>query len=159
MVLEYQIRFVRGIEDNAFISDRGRNEANLQLAIQRASSGSHQEAAMLPSYQWVETNPNDLRIKFADGKTKDIKVTKRATEKTSDTVFSSEFQRVTQEDSRGIPIITARRVMTKWRVVDESTIEGMEVVYDAGGGDPLSGPTGGDQNRILSKSKIRLEKQ
>lgn len=164
LTLEYSIRFLPSIEDDAVVADRGFNQANLeqaiaQIAVQR-SGDADASAAPLPSYQWVETNPNDLRIKFADGKSKDIKVTKRATEKTEDAVFSSEFQRVTQEDARGIPQITARRVISKWRVVEGSIIEGFEVVYDAGGGDPLGGTSGGgDQNRILSKSKMRLQKQ
>jgi hypothetical protein len=160
VTLEYPIRFLRSIEEDSVVADRGWNQANLERAIRQISRKESESEASLPSYQWTETNPNDLRIKFADGKTKEIKVTKRATEKTDETVFSSEFQRVTQEDARGIPVITARRVITKWKVLDDSNIEGIEVVYDAGGSDPLIGSTSSsEQNKILSKSRIKLQRQ
>lgn len=56
-------------------------------------------------------------------------------------------------------VISARRVMSKWKVVDASTIEGIEVVYDAGGGDPLAGPAKlTEQNKIISKSRLRLQR-
>lgn len=164
LTLEYPIRFLPSIEDNAVVADRGWNQANLeksirQLAVGKSNDNNDANDALLPSYQWTETNPNDLRLSFADGSRKDIKVTKRATEKTDETVFSSEFQRVTQDDARGIPIITARRIMSKWKVVDSSTIEGIEVVYDVGGGDPMSGPTGAsEQNKVLSKSRLQLQR-
>jgi len=49
--------------------------------------------------------------------------------------------------------------MSKWKVVDASTIEGIEVVYDAGGGDPLAGPAKlTEQNKIISKSRLRLQR-
>jgi hypothetical protein len=163
LTLEYSVRFLPSIEDNAVVADRGWNQANLEMAIQslsgQKSEASPAQSSFGPSYQWTETNPNDLRLTFPDGSRKEIKVTKRAVEKTIDGVFSSEFQRVTQEDSRGIPIITARRVMSKYKVVG-SNIEGIEIVYDAGGGDPLTGPIGGVsvQPKVLSKSRLLLER-
>ncbi|CAB9520801.1 expressed unknown protein [Seminavis robusta] len=163
LTLDYSVRFLPSIEDGAVVADRGWNQANLEMAIRALTTKTPDDAAM-PSYQWTETNPNDLRLTFPDGTQKEIKVTKRATEKTEEGVFSSEFQRVTQEDFRGIPVISARRVMSKYKVVG-SSIEGMEVVYDAGGiGDPLAGPTNagnaGDssQPKILTKSKLLLER-
>jgi len=104
LTLEYPVRFISSIEDDAVVADRGYNQANLEKSIKQlsAKSSDHGDSS-LPSYTWVETNPNDLRIFFADGSRKDIKVTKRATEKTDETVFSSEFQRVSQDDTRGIP--------------------------------------------------------
>lgn len=89
-------------------------------------------------------------------------MTKRATERpTIDTVSSSEFQRVTQEvvKNGNIPSISARRVVSKWKIVDESTIEGIEIVYEMVGGDPLATPIPGSANnapKILSKSKLYL---
>ena len=167
LTLQYPIRFIRSIEDNAVIADRGWNQANLEKSIHElsAKSNSGNNAGgdpFLPSYQWTETDPNDLRLSFADGSKKDIKVTKRATEMTDETVFSSEFQRVTQteDDGRAIPVITARRVMSKWKVIDSSTLEGIEVVYDVGGGDPMSGlGKVSDQNNVLSKSRLKLYRQ
>jgi len=164
LTLEYPVRFLLSIEDNAVVADRGWNQANLEKAIRLVSAGKEaatkeDETSFTPTYQWVETNPNDLRLTYGDGSRKEIKVTKRATEKTDETVFSSEFQRVTQDDIRGIPVITARRVMSKWKVVDASTMEGLEIVYDAGGGDPLAGSgASAEQNKILSKSRIRLQR-
>lgn len=159
LTLEYPVRFLSSIEDNAVVADRGWNQANLEKAICKLSLKGSESEATLPSYSWSETNPNDLRITFADGNKKEVKVTKRATEKADETVFSSEFQRVTQEDARGIPVISARRVISKWRIIDASNIEGIEVVYDAGGGDPLMGSTTSvEQNKILSKSRITLQR-
>ena len=162
LTLEYSVRFLPSIEDIAVVADRGWNQANLEKAIrQLATKTEKDDASLMPSYEWTETNPNDLRLTFADGSRKEIKVTKRATEKTDETVFSSEFQRVTQEDpSRGIPVITARRVLSKWKVIDHTTIEGIEVVYDVSSmGDPLSGSTEAfEQNKVLSKSRLRLER-
>lgn len=166
LTLEYPIRFIRSIEDNAVVADRGWNQANLEKSIREISAKSNSNksgiANSLPSYQWTETNPNDLRLAFTDGSKKDIKVTKRATEMTDETVFSSEFQRVTQtqDDGREIPVITARRVMSKWKVLDSSTLEGIEIVYDVGGGDPMSGSAKvSDQSNILSKSRLKLYRQ
>lgn len=166
LTLQYPIRFIPAIEDNAVIADRGWNQANLEKSIRELSAKSNSNSnnnvgrdPLLPSYQWTETNPNDLRLLFADGSKKDIKVTKRANEMTDETVFSSEFQRVTQtqDDGRGIPVITARRVISKWKVVDSSTLEGIEIVYDVGGGDPMSGSAKvSDQNSVLSKSRLKL---
>lgn len=165
LTLEYPIRFLTSIEDNAVVADRGWNQANLEKAIRLLSASKDTNRnennsagdSLLPSYKWIETNPNDLRLTFADGSRKDIKVTKRATEKTDETVFSSEFSRVTQDDARGIPAITARRIISKWKVVGDA-IEGIEVVYDVGAGDPMLGPTAAsEQNKVLSKSRLRLQ--
>jgi hypothetical protein len=109
-----------------------------------------------------------VNVAMADGTKKEIKVTKRATERTGDTVSSSEFQRITQEDTRqiggpgGIPQISARRVVSKWKKIDDSTLEGIEIVYAVGGGgDPLSTSLTGQSNNnaaptILSKSRLYL---
>ena len=65
---------------------------------------------------------------------------------------------MTQEDSRGIPIVSARRVVSKYMMVG-TTIEGIEIVYDAGGADPLAAASATpSQPTILSKSKLLLER-
>jgi hypothetical protein len=153
MILEYSVRFLPSIQDNAVVADRGFNQANLEAALRKQDDA-------VRSYEWKETNPNDLRMVLADGSRKDIKVTKRATETTDDTVFSSEFQRVSQEDARGIPAITARRVLTKWKVSNEKELEGLEIVYDMGfGGDPMSLQTvSTNQPKVLSKSRLLLQR-
>ena len=153
LVLKYMVLFLPSIQDNAVVADRGFNQANLEASLRGKDDA-------VQSYTWSETNPNDLRILLADGSRKDIKVTKRASEMTETTVSSSEFQRVSQEDARGIPVITARRVLTKWKMLDDNTIEGLEVVYDmGGGGDPLSMQTAtSSQPKVLSKSRLRLER-
>jgi len=175
--LTYPMRFIRSIEDDAVVADRGYNQAELEAALARRGSGASPEStASSPpavlSYDWAPNNPNVVRVALADGTRKEIKVTKRATERTSDTVSSSEFQRITQEDTRllaaggpgAVPQISARRVVSKWKRVDESTLEGIEIVYAVGaGGDPLSTslpgqqqPGGGGAPTILSKSRLYL---
>lgn len=147
--VEYEMRFISSIESNAVVADRGSNQA----ALEKALSGSS-----VRSYEWLETNPNDLRLVFEDGLRKDIKTTKRASEKTEDTVSSSEFQRITID--RGIPVIEARRTLCKWKVVNESTIEGLEIVYDMGGGDPLAGGASSSSAgpQLIAKSRLHLSR-
>ena len=169
--LMYPIRFIRSIEDDAVVADRGYNQAELETALVRtvqrgrkedgeeSSSTTTASSTNSPkiSYEWVQSNPNDLRLVLSDGTKKEIKVTKRATERTVDTVSSSEFQRVTQEERGGIPLISARRIVSKWKQVDESTLEGIEIVYEMAGGDPLSTSlTGNITPTILSKSRLYL---
>ena len=115
--LMYPIRFIRSIEDDAVVADRGYNQAELETALVRTvqrgrkedgeeSSSTTASSTNSPkiSYEWVQSNPNDLRLVLSDGTKKEIKVTKRATERTVDTVSSSEFQRITQEERGGIPL-------------------------------------------------------
>lgn len=156
--LSYPFRFIQSIEDTAVVADRGSNQAELERALVEAVTGTSSSSSSVRSYEWAMTNPNDLRLVLADGSKKEIKVTKRATERTDGTVTSSEFQRVTQEDGRGIPIVSARRVSTKWKIVDTSTLEGLEVVYSMAGGDPMAASTS-TQPSILSKSRLYLERQ
>lgn len=153
--LSYPFRFIQSIEDDAVVADRGSNQAELEKAIVQTVTGNKEPSSTVRSYEWVMTNPNDLRLTLSDGKRKEIKVTKRATERSENTVSSSEFQRFTQEDERGIPVISARRVLTKWKIIDNSTIEGIEVVYSMGGGDPLA-DSSASQPSILSKSRLFL---
>jgi hypothetical protein len=150
MTISYEVRFIKPIEDTAVVADRGFNEASLENALNHEAR----------SYEWSESNPNDLRLVFADGTRKEVKVTKRATERTEDTVSSSEFQRITTENSRGIPLILAHRVLTKWKVVNEGVIEGIEIVYDIGGalGDPLAATAKSSTPRVISKSRLSLRR-
>jgi hypothetical protein len=154
--LTYPFRLIRSIEDNAVVADRGVNQAELEKALIRVVTGK-EEAFSVRSYEWAQTNPNDLRLVLSDGSRKEIKVTKRATERTDTTVSSSEFQRVTQEDERGIPNVSARRVMTKWKMINESTLEGLEIVYSMAGGDPMAAGSGPSSTpSVLSKSRLFL---
>lgn len=152
--LDYTVRFIPSIEDGTVVADRGFNQGNLEAALRGQDA--------VRSYQWTATNPNDLQLVFVDGTNKEIKVTKRATESTDSTVFSSEFQRVSEDDERGIPSITARRVLTKLKVNKDSSLEGLEIVYNVGGGgDPLAlslNSAQPQQPHVLSKSRLRLEK-
>lgn len=167
--LTYPVRFLPSIEDGAVVADRGYNQAGLEEALANRGNASNTPSIAVLSYEWQANNPNVLKVALTDGNQKEIKVTKRATERTSDTVSSSEFQRITQEDTRqaqmggpgAVPQITARRVVAKWKKVDESTLEGIEIVYAVGGGgDPLSVSLGGSSNNaaptILSKSRLYL---
>jgi hypothetical protein len=157
LILTYPFRFIQSIEDDAVIMDRGVNQAQLEEALLRAVTGK-EDGASLRSYEWTYTNPNDLRLVLPDGLQKEIKVTKRATECGDGFVSSSEFQRVTQEDTRGIYNISARRVLNKWKLVDQNTIEGLEIIYSMGGGDPMAAGSGSAQPTVLSKSRLHLKR-
>jgi hypothetical protein len=157
LILTYPFRFLQSIEDDAVVMDRGVNQAELELALLRAVAGKEDDTS-LRSYEWAYTNPNDLRLVLPNGLQKEIKVTKRATERGDGFVSSSEFQRVTQEDARGISNISARRVLNKWKLVDVNTIEGLEIVYSMGGGDPMAAGSGSAQPTVLSKSRLYLKR-
>ena len=165
--LTYPVRFIQSIEDDAVVADRGYNQAELEAALARRVNSDSSSPAVL-SYEWAANNPNVVNVALSDGTKKEIKVTKRATERSEDTVSSSEFQRITQEDTRqiggpgAIPQISARRVVSKWKKIDDSTLEGIEIVYAvSGGGDPLSTSLPGQSKNnaaptVLSKSRLYL---
>ncbi len=158
--LSYPFRFIRSIEDDAVIADRGFNQAELEKAILTTIGHKDEMASSVRSYEWVQSNPNDLRLVLSDGARKEIKVTKRATERSDTTVSSSEFQRITQEDQRGIPDVSARRVMTKWKILNDYTMEGLEIMYSMPGGDPMTaGSLGNASPTLLSKSRMLLQRQ
>lgn len=178
LVIEYNVRFLQSIQDNAVVADRGFNQASLEAALNQAilkesdvtAAGASAGAAKseVQSVQWTETNPNDLRQVRADGSQEEIKVTKRATDMTQETVSSSEFRRMTKEDVRGIPAISAQRVLQKWKIVNDPSeplrVEGLEIVYDMGGGlaDPMKMTVGGagapSAPPVISKSRVRLDR-
>jgi len=66
----------------------------------------------------------------------------------------------TSQPGGGIPTISARRVVSKWKQVGENRLEGLEIVYAMGGmtGDPLAAGSaaGAAQPTVLSKSRIVL---
>ena len=173
--IEYDVRFLTSIagDGESVVADRGYNEVSFVEALGAAIRDGG--TSLVRSSEWTPSNPNDLRLSFADGCIEDIKVTKRATEKTIDTVSSSEFRRIVREGgssgggSNMIPSITAERALQKWKVVGEGrALEGIEIVYDAGGtgiGDPmklsLTAGLGGSPSvppRILIKSRIVLNR-
>lgn len=193
LIFNYKVRFLPSDDGDtsgkaAAVADRGYNQAHLEAAIRGAkgdtgdttSSNKHIKtddiSTAVRSYDWSVSNPNELHVAMVDGSSKYIKVTKRATEATDTTVYSSEFQRVSQQDAvTGIPVVTARRVMIKWKIkadtnnnsndATDSSIEGLEIVYDmGGGGDPLSATTATAlssqaEPKVISKSRLLLERE
>ena len=163
--MEYEMRFIPSM-DNLVVADRGFNEAARQKAKMSDNNNADNNTITtggVRSYEWTETNPNDLRLTLEDGSRQEIKVTKRRTEneqESQDFVSSSEFRRITTEDAvLRIPVISAQRVLTKWRVVTDSHVEGLEIVYDmsVGGIDPLTGPAPSSSGpQVISKSRLHL---
>lgn len=139
---KYSMRFLLSIEDDAVVLDRGYAARSREQAL----TGTAPETV-----QWTSTNPNDLTTVRQDGVRREIKVTKRASERTGDAVNFSEFQRITIDKIGNVPVIVARRVMQKWKQVDTNTLEALEIVYDMGRGDnPMMEP------KVSSKSRMRL---
>jgi len=151
--VQYNMRFISSdLVPDSVIADRGSNQVSLEESLSKVRS--------VRSCKWEADNPNVLRLEYTSGERKEVKVTKRSTETTDDTVSSSEFQRVTQDDGRGIPTVTARRVLTKWKEVNPERIEGLEIVYDMGmGGDPLAAAPGNSKPVLLSKSRLTLQRR
>jgi hypothetical protein len=162
----YTVRYLLSVEGDAVVADRAYNTINA-LNAAAAAAGAGGTSGIVQRVAWVVSNPNDLKITYTDGPTQDIKVTKRATERTSTTVNSSEFQRVvttttTAAAKDDVPIISAQRVLSKWKQNDnDGSVDGIELVYDAGmGSDPMTFPGRQPQQPVLlSKSRLRLERQ
>ncbi|KAL7552870.1 hypothetical protein ACHAWF_016115 [Thalassiosira exigua] len=139
------------------IADRSFNErsyhASLSDELDRLFSATKPSSPPIRSLDWTPTNPNVLTLAYADGSSKEVKVTKRSSDVGGDggSVFSSEFRRITTVPAAGgiaggIPSISGSRVLTKWkRASDGSSIEGIEIVYNEQGtfgenrSDPLLG--------------------
>lgn len=133
----FQVRFITSLQDDGVVLDRGFSQRSLE------------KTKGVISTEWVETNPNVLRVNYEDGSWKELKVTQRAAERTTSTVSSSELYRITtQSNGLGVPEIVARRVLTKWKAIDQNQIEGIELIYD----------TNQDAPRLLAKTKIILER-
>mmetsp|Transcript_31083 Transcript_31083/g.34392 ORF Transcript_31083/g.34392 Transcript_31083/m.34392 type:complete len:283 (+) Transcript_31083:93-941(+) len=164
-IVRYDMRFIPSIEAGATVMDRGYSQANLERVLLVATSSNDDEGDdnSVQSCQWTETNPNDLRVVFNNGARKEIKVTKRSSEPNmeEETVSSSEFQRITTESTvGGIPVITARRILSKWKGSSEKgIIEGIEITYDMGSGGDLPSIGGTSSGpKVISKSRIHLER-
>ena len=195
ITLFYNVRFlaVEGKND-VVIADRSYNQESYykalrakameQLQSSPASSVTSIGLPALEKIEWTASNPNVLTESFINGSSREIKVTKRSSESIPASkddaggsatgagvlLSSSEYRRVTKVDNdRGIPTLTASRVLTKWSVPSNSfeVMEGMELIYSdamlaGGGGDPLrgGGGIGGGESRpqVISKSRIRLQR-
>jgi hypothetical protein len=151
--LSYTVRFVPSIESDAVVADRAYNELNYYEASRKRDARGN----AIQSIEWTESNPNDLQIVFSSGLRRDMKVTKRATERTDTTVFSSEFLRIL-DDSSSIdgnrPMLTACRTLAKWKMIDSNHIEGIELTSDMNEG----GLYGVSQPKLLMKSRLYLER-
>ncbi|KAL9178729.1 hypothetical protein ACHAXT_003860 [Thalassiosira profunda] len=133
------------------IADRSFNEKSSYTSLSGVK-----KAPALQTLQWTPTNPNVLSISYADGGSKEIKVTKRSSDvsKEGDAVFSSEFRRITDVPASGgsvaggIPIIYKSRVLTKWKPGSTNEngrvdlIEGLEIAYNEAGTFGDRNPTG-----------------
>jgi len=172
VTLKYEIRFI-SVDDvgNKVIADRGFNEASYQAAVN--SILRETPSLVVQSYDWSSSNPNVLTVAYADGSSKETKVTKRAAsieeeeESGMQMVSCSEFRRESVVGERGIPSLSATRLLAKWKTTpgNPDIKEGIEILYlQEVMGDPLaatSGRNGAPQSsgpRLVSKSKIRLEK-
>jgi hypothetical protein len=150
--VEYRVRYLPAFsldQERVAVADRGYNQANLAAALDGG-------AQRVQAYTWSQQNPNDLRLIWSSGLVQDYKVTKRASERTNETVSSSEFVRwfTIDESSSGIPTISARRVLSKYRTVTENRIEGIELEY--GVPDPGAMPQPTAAPTLLTKSRIVL---
>ena len=153
-IAKYPMRFLSN-EDNLIISDRG---YNLKSELQNDNKSSQ---GTINAVQWESSNPNVITVQYANGSFLENKVTKRFVEdNTPDYFLSSEFLRISQIPTNGMPTIAAERVLTKWRKRplgsdDDYVIEGMELVYDPTDVSSSSSSSG----KLISKSLIRLERE
>ena len=176
IALNYEIRFIsvdgdsKEEAENAVggkvVADRAFNEQSYYEAFRNAVSSNGSGPPALRSAVWVPTNPNVLTSTYDDGTSQEIKVTKRAATLEQDgegTVSSSEYRRISDVGTNGIPILSASRSLTKWRS-DGSSIEAIEVVYaDGVMGDPMGGVGGGIAGKqgapvVSFKSRLSLQR-
>lgn len=150
------------------IADRSFNEKSYYAALSEEIGRLYQQSSTkssLPSINrvdWTPTNPNVLALEYADGSSKEIKVTKRSSDVSNDgsNVFSSEFRRITavppsssSSITGGIPSVYKSRVLTKWRQTgSDDVIEGIEILYNEQGtlGDRSSDPLQMGSNGVIS---------
>jgi len=157
------------------VADRAFNEKSYYDAIRNAVSSDKSDSRRIPpqlqSAVWDPSNPNVLTSVYADGTSQEIKVTKRAATLGQDgegTVSSSEYRRISDIGTRGIPVLSASRVLSKWRSDTNErgvtiALEGIEIVYaDGVMGDPMGGgavgAAKGGASVVSSKSRVRLDK-
>ena len=163
----YPIRFIQSIDRDAVIADRTFNERNYWETVQRGDRNSN----IVQSIQWTETNPNDLNILFTNGLRRNVKITKRASDRTNTTVSSSEFQRILEDksslDGSTVPKLVSRRTLTKWKMITDNHIEGIEIIYDMnveGDADRIDLSTSLQSNdvsrppKLISKSRFYLDR-
>lgn len=165
----YLIRFIPSIDKDSVVADRTYNERNYWETVKKGD----REGSIVQSIQWTETNPNDLNILFTNGLKRNVKVTKRASERTNTTVSSSEFQRILEDsnyvDGSSVPKLASRRTLTKWKMITDNHIEGIEIVYDMnveGDADRIDLPTSisfrsnekAQQPKLISKSRFYLDR-
>jgi hypothetical protein len=155
----YPFRFIQSVDKDSVIADRSYNELNYWEAV----NAGDQTGKIVQSIQWTETNPNDLNILFTDGLQRNLKVTKRASERTSSTVSSSEFQRILEDktymDGNTVPKLVSHRILTKWKMVTDNHIEGIEIVYDMNVGDAADlSDEKLRQPKLISKSRFYLDR-
>jgi hypothetical protein len=179
VTLNYEMRFIsvdgdsKEEAENAVggkvVADRAFNEQSYYEALRNAvmessNRGSSKVPPALRSVIWVPTNPNVLSSTYDDGTSQEIKVTKRAATLEQDgagTASSSEYRRISDVGMNGIPILTASRVLTKWRSDGES-VEAIEIVYaDETMGDPMGGAGGAvaKQGAPVASTKARISLQ
>jgi hypothetical protein len=162
--VSYDVRFITVDGDNdtkadfKVIADRQYNTASFYNAVRSDNFPTIQ------SVSWSPFNPNVCTTNYSDGSTVEEKVTKRAVDSDLEAGFisSSEFKRITETSSSSmVPNIKALRVLTKWKVTSDNTVEGIEVVYidPSIALDPMTARGGGSTKPILSsKSFFKLER-
>lgn len=149
------------IADRAFNEKSFNNALSLVLEqLQSQGFSTTKSPATIQTLDWTPANPNVLSISYADGSSKEIKVTKRSSDidGKGDGVFSSEFSRITAVPTNpssvagGIPNVYKSRTLIKWKRADGGSpsnsvdlIEGIEMVYVEQGtlGDKINDPAGG----------------
>ena len=151
------------VADRAF-NEQSYYEALRNVVVESSNGGSRKVPPALRSAIWVPTNPNVLSSTYDDGTSQEIKVTKRAATLEQDgagTASSSEYRRISDVGVNGIPILSASRVLTKWRSDGES-VEAIEIVYaDGVMGDPMGGAGGtvAKQGAPVASTKARISLQ
>ncbi len=166
-VVTYPVRFIPCVENDAVVADRAFNERQYWNAKGDSGGGG----GVVQSIQWTETNPNDLNVVFTNGMRQNVKITKRATERTETTVSSSEFQRILEDQSSSSstssssmvlvpPQLSSRRTLTKWKMINDHEMEGIEIVYDMNveRDADLNLLRNGTPPQLLSKSRLKLSR-
>jgi hypothetical protein len=163
-------------EDSYYNALRETIEQKLLSKTNQTEEGVGEGTKNMPPFirekSWSPSNPNVLTLNYSDGSSKEVKVTKRATEldQLNGLVSSSEFRRITVVGGTGtgdegilgggggIPAIEASRILNKWKINENGNIEGIEIVYSEGSlGDPLMAANGNrQQQQIISKSRLLL---
>mmetsp|Transcript_34171 Transcript_34171/g.43631 ORF Transcript_34171/g.43631 Transcript_34171/m.43631 type:complete len:323 (+) Transcript_34171:90-1058(+) len=146
--LSYKVRFIN-CKGN-IVADR---------AFNAKTYGEAATPGKLASTGWEPENPNILAVTYQNGVVKEVKVTKRSFESPSPETFgTSEYARIAEASMEGplgsVPELSAIRTLTRYKRLDETTVEALELIKYY----PAVSMTSNPDPYLVLKSRLKFAK-